>query len=407
MNRRASLSPSPRRWLTGTVFGFGLASLLSDMGHEAATAALPALLALLGAAPAALGIIEGVSDGLVTFAKLAGGFWADRARLRKPICVGGYLATGIATGLFAIASTWGQVLAARSIAWLARGVRGPARDAMLADAVPEEATGRAFGFHRAMDTAGAVIGPALAAVLIHVAPVRHVFTYALVPGVLAAVVFALLVHRQPPRLHERPQPFWRSVRGLPASFRRFLVAAFMFGLGDFARSLLILRAMQLLTPALGATRAATTAIALYVVHNVAYAIAAYPIGHLADIVEPRLLLAVGYLLGTSTAVLAAVATPSMPVLVALFAVAGLVLAFADTLEGTITAKLVQPALRGTAFGVLAATNGVGDLVSSVLVGVLWSAFGARAAFGCAAILCLAGVLGLGLAPRDRPSRSRS
>jgi MFS family permease len=116
------------------------------------------------------------------------------------------------------------------------------------------------------------------------------------------------------------------------------------------------------------------------------------VGWLADRISPRWLLEVGYLCGTLTAILAALATPSLPLLAVLFAVAGLTLAFEDTLEGTLTAAQVPPDLRGTGYGALAATNGVGDLLSSSLVGVIWSAVGAAAAFGSAAALCLAGTV---------------
>jgi hypothetical protein len=112
-------------WLTRSVIGFGVASFLSDLGHEAATAALPALLAAIGGAPAALGIIEGVSDGLSSAAKLAGGWLADEPRLRKPLAVGGYLVTGLSTGIFGLASGWLLVQAVRAVGWTARGLRGP------------------------------------------------------------------------------------------------------------------------------------------------------------------------------------------------------------------------------------------------------------------------------------------
>ena len=381
------------RWLTASVIGFGVASFLSDMGHEAATAALPGLLILLGSPPAALGIIEGLSDGLSSFAKLAGVFWADRPALRKPIAVAGYVTTGLTTGAYGLATAWWHLLASRGLGWFARGARGPARDAMLADSVPREALGRAFGLHRAADTAGAIFGPAAAAALLAVVPLRQVFLYALVPGVLAGIAFLVLVRPQ----QETPKPalpFWHSVRSLPRDYRRFLGAVFLFGIGDFARTLLILRATQLLTPGSGAVKAAAIAMSLYVVHNVIYAAASYPVGHLADRVQPHRLLVIGYALGTITAVLAAVATPSLAVLVALFLAAGLTLAFEDTLEGMIAAVEVPAEIRGTGFGVLATVNGVGDLVSSSLVGVAWSVLGPAPAFGISAVLCAVGTLAL-------------
>jgi MFS family permease len=392
MRRRRSRSG----WLTPSVFGFGLASFLSDAGHEAATAVLPAFLATLGAAPAALGIIEGVSDGLASFAKLAGGWLADHPRRRKPIAVGGYVVTGVATAFFGFATHWVHVLAARSVGWLGRGVREPARDAMMADAVPEGSLGRAFGFQRAMDTAGAVIGPLVVAALATAVSLRSIFWWTAVPGLLSAVAFATLVRPSRASPDAVRATFGQSLSTLPGRFRAFVAAVFVFGLGDFARTLLILRATQLLTPSLGAARATSAALVLYVLHNVVYALASYPVGRLADRGSPRGLLTVGYLCGAATASLAALGVPSFWFLGALFGIAGLTLAFEDTLERTVTAGEAPARVRGTAYGVLAATNGVADLLSSSLVGLIWTAVGPRPAFGAAGALCLAGAHMLGI-----------
>lgn len=392
-------SPPRLRWLTGAVLGFGLASLLSDMGHEAGTAALPSLLTSLGAAPLALGLIEGIADGVVCFAKLYGGSLANHLRLRKPIAVGGYAVTGLSIGLFALATSWLHILAARCVGWLARGIRSPARSAMLADAVPRQALGRAIGFHRAMDTLGAIAGPALATLLLPILPLRQVFVCAMVPGVLAALAFLVLVRPQQASLREPPPPLLRGLVALPSPFRRFLVAVLLFGTGDFARTLLILRATQLLAPTRGTVDAAALGMALFVLHNVVAAACAYPIGRLADSVSPRRLLAVGYGLGVLTALGAALATPSLPRLAALFIVAGLVIGIEETIESVLCARLAPQQLRGTAYGALAATNGVGDLVSSSLVGLLWTALGPGIGFGIAALACALGTLLL-VAVRD-------
>jgi MFS family permease len=216
---------------------------------------------------------------------------------------------------------------------------------------------------------------------------------------MAAAAVAVLVRRQDGKRVET-RSFRSSLGALPPRFRRFLAAVFLFGAGDFARTLLILRAVELLRPGLGEARATAVAMGLYVGHNALYAAASYPVGWLADRVPPGRLLVGGYLLGTLTALLAAFATPSLWILAALFVVAGLTLAFEDTLEGTITAREVAPDLRGTGYGALAATNGVGDLVSSSFVGVLWSAVGPAVAFGAAAALCLAGTAVLAVPRRE-------
>jgi MFS family permease len=394
------------RWLSKVVLGFGLASLLSDAGHEAGTAALPVLLTTMAAAPATLGLIEGIADGVVCFAKLFGGSLANRPTLRKPLAVLGYTVTGLSIGLFALSSSWLHILAARILGWLFRGLRSPSRSAMLADAVPKQALGRAIGFHRTMDTVGAILGPLLATVLLLKLPLRHVFWVAMVPGVLAAVAFALLVPAQKTTSREPPPSLMAGFRALPVPFRRFLLAVLSFGLGDFARTLLVLRATEILGPRDIPGGAATVAILLFSLHHAVAAACAFPVGYLSDRMSPRKLLAVGYALGVLTALLTAFAQPSIPFLVGLFAVAGMVIGIEETLEGVLCAKLVPSQLRGSAYGVLAATNGIGDMVASSVVGVVWAAYGATLAFSLAAAACAVGTLLLIVAvPDSEPSSS--
>src|SRR5579864_7333251 len=148
-----------KSWLNRTVLGVGLTSLFSDWSHETATAILPAFLASIGAGPAWLGIIEGISDGLSSFAKLAAGHYTDRLKHRKPLAVFGYAFTTLATASFAFATHAYHVLFGRAAAWLGRGVRSPVKKALLAADVPAGAYGRAFGLERLMDTVGAIAGP--------------------------------------------------------------------------------------------------------------------------------------------------------------------------------------------------------------------------------------------------------
>src|SRR6202008_2541192 len=142
---------APRQpWLNRTVLGVGLTSLFSDWSHETATSVLPAFLAAIGAGPAWLGVIEGIADGLSSFAKLAAGDYTDRLKHRKPLAIFGYALTALATASFALATNAYQVLTGRSLAWLGRGVRSPAKKALLAADVPAGAYGRAFGLERLM-----------------------------------------------------------------------------------------------------------------------------------------------------------------------------------------------------------------------------------------------------------------
>jgi len=390
-------------WLNRNVVGMGLTSLLSDAGHEMATAVLPGFLAVLGVSAAALGIIEGVADATSSFVKLGAGWVSDRLGHRKPITVGGYLLTGVSTGIFAFAYGWPLVLVGRVLGWLGRGIRGPLRDAMLASSVPPEARGKAFGFHRAGDTLGAIIGPLLGVALLSYlprdadpsAPFRTVFLLTLIPGLGSAIAFALMVREK--RGTPSARKFWPSLGALPKPFRLFLWGVGIFGMGDFARTLIILAAAHLLTPRYGVGRAAQLAALFYVVHNAFYAGYSYPIGALSDRFGRRGLLCLGYLAGALTAAgfLAAFLwqLDVIVYLLGLFALAGFSIAVEDALEGVITADLVaDEGLRGTAYGVLGTVNGVGDLVASVLVGTVWTAISPIWGFGCAAALMGIGTL---------------
>ena len=388
----AGSSVPAKRWLTRGVLGIGLASLFSDWGHEAATAILPAFLASLGAPAFALGVIEGVSDGLSSFAKLAGGWIADRPRWRKPTGIVGYLATGLSTFAYAFAQSWPAVLVMRALGWTGRGSRGPSRDTLLADAVAPEQQGRAFGFERAMDTVGAVLGPLCATALIGLIGVRGVLKWTLVPGLAAAVAFAFLVPAAKRADGYHAQSFASSLGQMPKTYWHFLAGVFAHGLGDFAPTLLILRASQILTPQLGVARAATAAVALYTFHNLVNAAASYPAGALGDRIGKRGLLALGYLTGAVTYAGFIFATPTIAVLVILFGLEGVHAAMQQSLEKSMAAELLPAKARGSGFGVLATVNGIGDLVSSIAVGVLWSSVGPNAGFLYAGIFTLAGAL---------------
>jgi MFS family permease len=397
MSKSASSSTPSERWLTRAVVGIGLASLFSDWGHEAATAILPAFLVTMGAPAVALGIIEGVSDGFSSLAKLAGGFIADRPPWRKPAGVIGYLATAVTTFAYAFAENWPFLLGMRALGWMGRGERGPSRDTLLADSVRPEQQGRAFGFERAMDTTGAVLGPLSATALLGVLGPRGVLRWTLVPGAAAAVAFAFLAPAGADRRHAGRTSGDRQ--GLPARFAQlpkpfwhFLAGIFAHGIGDFAPTLFILRASEILTPRLGSGRAATVSLALYTFYNIVNAAASYPAGALADRQNKRGLLAAGYLVSAVTCAAFILERPTIPVLVVLFGLAGLHGAFQQSLEKPAATELLPPEVRGSGFGILATANGIGDMVSSAVVGALWSAVSPAAGFLYAGVFAVIGAV---------------
>jgi predicted MFS family arabinose efflux permease len=209
-----AVAASEQAWLTPGVRGIGGASLLADVGHEIPTSLLPALLTgTLGAPAAALGVIEGVADGLAGAARFGGGALADDPQRRRTIAIGGYASTAILSGLIGVATSVWQVAVLRSRAWAARGLRVPARNALLADVVSPGAYGRAYGFERMMDNLGAILGPLLGIALVAAVGVRGAILLSIIPGLLAvaAIVYAIraaklpqIRDRQPIRIQVRP-----------------------------------------------------------------------------------------------------------------------------------------------------------------------------------------------------------
>jgi MFS family permease len=364
-------------WFNRTVLGAGLTSLLADLSYETVLSVMPGYLARLGGGPAVLGIIEGSADALSSFAKLGSGWWSDAVARRKPFAVAGYMLTGLMPALVALAAAWPLVAVARLIGWFGKGLRGPARDALLAASVSAENRGKAFGLHRAGDTIGAVIGPLLAAELLRNLgtgldfPERPVMWSAVVPGMLSALAFLVFV-REVRGASVKSYTFKESIRQLPPQFRRFLVGVGFFGAGDFSALLLVSAA----TSALGGTvDAVVMGARLYGLRNLAAAITAFPAGAMSDRIGRLPLLAAGYgfaaavMIGFMSAVMAA--TTSLIIWSVLFAAAGIYIAIEEALEGAAAADLVDdPAIRGTAFGLLGAVNGMGDFVSSAIVGGL-------------------------------------
>lgn len=406
--RQIGQTPEPRspvRWLTPTVFGIGMASLFSDMSHETVTAVLPAFLASMGAAAGALGTIEGLADGFSSIAKLYGGWLADRLRRRKVLCAGGYGLMALSPVVMAMAADWFVVLGGRVLAWFSRGLRTPARKALLADAATPATYGRAFGFERAMDTTGAIVAPVgvlllLRAGLAH----RTLILLSVIPAVLAVFAIAFLVRERTDRVPVRT-PFMKSFGGFDAPFKKFLGAVGLFGLGDFADTFYILYAVTVLSPAIGSARAATLSVAGYTLHNVLYASWSYLGGWLADRANKRLLLVAGYTAAAIAALCMLAGVRSYVGLAIMFALGGTGVGLYEAVEDAVAAELLPSDIRGSGFGVLAVVTGMGDLLSSLGVGWLWAFAGPVVAFGSAVVVMLAGtilMLQQGLRRQGRP-----
>jgi MFS family permease len=375
-----------------------LASLFSDVSHELGTAVLPGFLLSIGAGPAALGIVEGVADGISSVAKLWGGVMTDRVARRKPLASAGYLVTAVGMAAIGLCSSAWQVLLCRVAAWIGRGSRSAPRDFLMAQAVRPEARGRAFGIERGGDALGAVIGPLLALLLLStgLAP-RDVMIGSLLPGLLAFLAIAFVVAERPRPATSASLPLRERLRGTGAPFRRYLAGILLFGCGDFSRTLLVLYATQHLSGGLFSLEGATLAIGLYVLHNAVSAAAAFPLGEIGDRVGHRAVILSGYVLAVATTAGFALASATPWNLLILFVASGIYIACEEVAEKAYAVELLPRHTRGTGLGLLAAVNGVGDMISSTMVGLLWATFPSSPAVGflTAAGLQLAGAAVVG------------
>lgn len=413
-HKNAALVPGQdrSRWLNSTVVGAGITSALGDLCYETTTAILPGFLSVLGVPAVALGTIEGIADALSSFTKMGAGYFADKIGHRKILVLIGYALTPVGQAVIALSLGWSLILLGRAISWFGKGLRGPLRDAILVQAISPETRGRAFGFHRAMDTIGAVLGPLLGVVLLgwlrawnwssEATPFRLIFWITVIPGLLSAIAFLIMV-RDPERSPNPALRFFRTLSGLPRRFKLYLSAIGIFGIGDFSHSLLILAATQLLTPRLGILQAAQIAALLYVLRNASQAVASYPVGWLADHYGHRPILTIGFLLGVVTAALTAFAFLSGGgeiLLAIIFAVAGLYAAIQEALEPTITASMVPSDMIGTSYGALGTVTGTTKFISSTAVGLVWSIISPTIGFAIAAIAMAIGTFTFICLPRS-------
>ena len=391
-------------WLTRGVGAVGAASFFSDSGHEITTSVLPTFLTTtLGSSAAALGVIDGISDALIGVMKLLGGPLANDPRRRGPIASGGYLGTALATASIGLSITVWQAGLFRALAWLSRGLRSPARDALLTSLTQTSTHGRAFGLERAGDNLGAVAGPLLAAGLVAWVGVRPALLLAAIPGLFAALAIIVAAREARRRVRGGEHAVGRRLElGAlrDAGMLRALVPVALFEFGNIATTLLILRATQLLaTPHRSVAAATSIAILIYAGHNAMATLASLIAGRWYDRAGPRAVFATGagvYVIAYATFV----AGGHHPAVVALaFAAAGAGIGLAEPTQSAVVAQLVPDRLRGSGFGVLGAVQAVGDLVATVVAGLLYTLASPAVAFAYAAAWMVCAVLASGMLRR--------
>jgi MFS family permease len=380
--RRSGDRRRGKRWLGRGVGGIGLASFLSDVGHEVPTALLPSFLTSTLKAPAsALGLIEGVSDALAGIARFGGGALADDPSRRRRVAVGGYATTAVLSSAIGVAAAPWQAGVFRAAAWTARGLRVPARNALLADVVPAEVYGRAYGFERAMDNLGAIAGPLLAIALIAVTSIRSAIFISVIPGLLSAIAIVYAIRHTATPGQRQHQPVRIRVRPLlHGPLGRLMIGISAFEIGNCATTLLILRATELFTAGHGKTAATQLALFLYVGYNVAAAVISVPAGRHGDRSHPVRVLAAGAVFFAAGYLWFAAGGHQPAVVLPAFVLAGLGIGCGETAQSAAVASLAPGQLRGSAFGLLATVQSIGNLIASSVAGLLWSAVSPEAAF---------------------------
>jgi len=375
-----------------SVITLGWVSFLTDVASDMIYPLLPSFLARrLRGGTAALGLIEGVAEATAAGTKLLSGWWSDRARRRKPLIVLGYSIAAAARPLVGLASAWTQVLAIRFADRVGKGIRTAPRDALLADLAPAGGRGRAFGLQRAMDNAGAVVGPLIAALLLKyvVAEERVVFLLAFVPGLAALVLLIWRVPDRPaapsPGAPAEAPPF--AARRPLARRLRWLIAVFaLFTLANSSDAFLLLRARDAGVPLWQIPL-------LWSFFNLIKALVGFPAGALTDRLGRVPVLAAGWLIFVAAyAGFALLAAPTT--IWALFGLYALSPALTEPAERSLLTDLAAPGQRGKAFGVFHAVLGLAALPASALFGLCWKLLGAPAAFGVSASLAAIATLAL-------------
>jgi MFS family permease len=392
-------SPAPRGWaFARPVWLLGFVSLLTDSASEAIYPLLPVLLQEMGATALTLGVIEGTAEAVASLMKVWSGRVSDRWARRQPIILAGYGLSSMVRPLLALVAVPWHIGAIRFVDRVGKGVRGAPRDAMLAASATPEQRGRVFGFHRAMDHLGAVIGPLAAFAVLYWWPgsERTLIAWTIVPGILVVLLLTRVKdapHAAPRTEHpapstEHPAPSTEH-SALSPSFRRLMIALGIFALGNSSDMFLLLY--------LGQSGVAPMWLPLlWAAHHVVKVVASLAGGALADRIGRRTSIRLGWVTYAGI-YLGFASAGSLPVLVALFVLYAVYHGLVEGAEKSLIADIVPAPSRGTAYGVYGATQGMGALAASVLFGAIWTWVNPAAAFIAGATL--AGVAALSL-PTD-------
>jgi MFS family permease len=393
--------PSLRARLGRNVLALSVVSFLTDVSSDMTYPLLPVFLqTVLGASATTVGAIEGAAESTAALLKLVSGWLSDRVARRKPLVLAGYGLASVVRPLIGLAQSASQVFAIRVSDRVGKGIRTSPRDALIADSVDPSIRGRAFGFHRAADNAGAVVGPLLAFALLRWSSVdlRHVFLWTAVPGALAVAALLFGVREAPreaPREVAREKAVAVSKTPLGRRFWAFLGVLFLFTLGNSTDAFLLLRAANL-----GVASALVPI--LWAMLHVVKTVSSTPGGALSDRIGRKPLLVAGWLVYAAVYFALGQAREQWHAW-ALFAVYGIYFGLTEGVEKALVADLVPVDRRGAAFGWYNLALGLGALPASLIFGAIWDKAGPAAAFGFGAGMALLAAVGITVvAPGGRP-----
>jgi MFS family permease len=410
-DRLSEREPSAAR----NIYAFGITSFLNDTATEMAYWVLPAFLVSLGAGPAQLGLIEGVAESVASFAKLFSGYLTDRIDRRKPLVVAGYAVANAVKPLLALATAWWHILLIRFSDRLAKGVRGAPRDVMVAESVPKERLGSAYGLIQSMDSAGAIAGPLAALVLLARFGIRSVFWAAAVPGAVCVMV-ALFGIRETRESHpstgsgqafsqkmgEVGHPAESSITPaaasavLPGGFYMVLIAVTLFSLGNSSDMFLVMRAQNVGIPV-------ALAPLLGLIFNLTYTLGSWPAGWFSDRFSRRWIAAAGYLIFAAVYFVFGRAPSTLAIWITM-AVYGLYYALTQPVLKALVVESVAQEVRGRALGVYFFVTSVATLAASLVTGELWKHYGAGLPFYFSAGLAAVSAILLVITPGRRAHR---
>ena len=360
--------------ISKNVVALGLVSFFNDVASEMIYPIVPIFLtSVLGAPVAVVGLIEGIAESTASVLKVVSGWLSDKWQKRKPFVVAGYSFSAISKILLSLAFSWPFVLFARFVDRFGKGTRTSARDALITESSEESVRGRSFGFHRAFDTLGAVIGPLIALLAIHYLDknYRLIFFLAFIHACVGILLLLFLV-KEKTKGKNPSATLNLSWRNLDPSFKNFLLISFIFALGNSSDVFLILRAQNL-------GLSVTLVVALYVLFNFTYAIFSMPAGIISDKIGPKKVLLTGFLLFSAVYLFFGLA-PSSIFLWLLFPVYGMYMALTEGVGKAYISNLVPREKTGTAFGVYQTTIGLCTFFASLIAGLFWTYIDVSAPF---------------------------